>query len=488
MAEPFKQNNSSTYIQFKDGGELYFLGNCIGIDNIPNPQGGMSLVQCRSADGMGFVVETTKREPAGTIDFTITDLVKPVASWLSKAIRTPCPVNLYVTQDCGRPGVVTSWTRVTGVLHAVITDDTLSSVQARNSQEEIGEEFAISGVPPRVDVFKPSTSRKTTSEAQALNTVVSSGAGECGGCAPYNDPCADFAAGANASGAATANVQWTTNEGTTWAAGATDPFTGNSEHVLTITSFPYGTGRRILAGRSGTAGTPLQVAYTDDFGATWTRVQVGGTNAEGFTGPKSLWAFDWQHIWAVTSAGNIFFSGNGGVTWTLQRAFGTQLNAVHSYDGVVVVAVGNGDNVLYSVDGGVNWGSASATGSGDALLSVWTFNRYRWLIGTNTAVSAQSLYMTYDGGATYETRAFAGVGDETVKDMYFYNDAVGIIISNTAGPVGSIHFTWDGGYNFTEIVAPTNSGLNSVWMCDVNTAIIVGAVNGGTAVIVHLGD
>ena len=167
--------------------------------------------------------------------------------------------------------------------------------------------------------------------------------------------------------------------------------------------------RRWLALAASVGDAAFRVAYTDDMGATaWTVVTISATVAEGGTGPKSLFALDSQHIWACSTTGDVYFSSDGGETWTDQNAAGVsggiQLNALSFIDEEIGYAVGNTDTIIYTTDGGLHWAAAMATGTGDDLLAVTCFSQYRLLVGTDNATLGGSLWISFDGTTTWEER------------------------------------------------------------------------------------
>ena len=490
MGRTLTQKDAGVFIQFQPGKQSYYLGDCIDLDGIPNPRlGGIDPIYCWNARRDGYIEKGIKLSPPGRIEFTVSELVEQAASWLEKV---NCAFTFFALRaTCGERGVFNNWERGHVVANTRILDDTQNNVAHHVDDNEAMHEYNLSGAIPRMDVWPMVSSRKTTAEVNALNDVTGCGNLFCGDeCGAQTDPCDIFYAVAAAAVGATANVMKSINQGVTWAATGTDPFAIN-EDLVAVACFEIARGtNRVIVVRETDAAAPLELAYSDDGGATWTLVTVGSTNAEALGSANGLFVLDSQHLWLATTAGEVFFSSDGGETWAAQGATSasgaTQLNAIHFVDASVGFAVGNTDVVIKTVDGGAHWTAATATGGGDNLLSVWAFSKYRVLIGS--AINATgSLYMSFDGAATYEVKYFTGYATEGVKDIYFFNSMRGVIVTNTAGPVGSIHETIDGGHEWKEISLPSNSGLNALVMCEMNTALAVGAPNGGTAAIVALG-
>lgn len=488
----YKQNDAGVFIQFRPGDKTYYLGDCIDLDKIPNPRvGGMNLIQCWNGRRTGFVTKGKSYTAPGNIEIKLTDMLGKTANWLE---QVQCPFTLYaLKRSCGEAGLFTNWERGAIVSDVTISADDLTGFADHVGAKETLFEYTLLASPPRVDVRLWAASAETDAETAMATCLAFSGALACDdACGAYNLPCDNIYVGCDHAGAASAKVQHSHDNGTTWAATAADPFAINLE-IVSVACFEISPGvNRLLALRETLAATPLQCNYSDDGGTTWHgAINIGSTVTEAGTGPKSLFALDREHIWCVTDKGNVYFSNDGGDTWTDQGALGASgaasLNAIHGCDENNLVAVGAGDVIIYTHDGGIHWVAGTATGTGNNFLSVFVFSQYRALIGgAIPGAGEHALYMTYNSCLTWSPRDFTGYTLEEVTDMDFATDSVGIIITNTAGPVGSIHQTIDGGYSWKEITAPANSGLNAVKMCGVNEAFAVGHIHSATAEIEHI--
>lgn len=482
------QNDASVYIQSEPGKQPVYLGECISLDSIPNPRQGVEYGYCRNRWG-GFRKISRRTSPPDAISFTISEIVGSAASVLER-MANDCQVTIYATlQTCGMKGVFQNWNRAAVVLDADKLNSTLSNVAHQTDDNDVTYEVEFSAAPPRFDVRTLSASRKTSTQTRALNTIAPCGSPKCGtDCGEQVDACENWVAGADGAPALTADLEKSSDFGNTWAAAAADPFPA-ANHIMSVVCVEQAAGvDRIIAVRDTIAGTPLAIAYTDNQGVSWTTVAVGATNAEAGTGPKCLFAIDREHIWLGTDVGNIYFSSDAGETWTLQSSAvtasgGNDVNAIHFVDEYVGYAGCDADTIIYTSDGGANWSTAAATGAGGDINAIFAQTANRVIVGTS--VAGNSLYITFDGGATWEERNFPNNATKTVTDMDFIGP-VGMIIASTAAPVSTILETIDGGYSWREITTPTNTGLNAIRMCELNRAFAVGEVTTGTATIVEI--
>lgn len=487
MGQVLKQSDGGVFIQLEPGKEPLYIGDCVDLDSIPNPRGDRELIQCHNRARDGYTSKGLRKSPPGLITFTLSQLEETTASYLE---QVDCEFTLFVLyRTCGLAGVFNNWDRMSIVGPATFTDDTLTNAVHHVDDNEIMHEWAVSAMPPRVDLRTVGVGRLATSEAQNAYFVSACGLKHCGeDCGELVLPCDEFIFGADAA-AGTANVDYSLNAGSSISAAAVDPF-GASEDVLTGACFEIGRNvTRWFVTRGTDAGDNLEGAYSDNHGASWTLVNIGTTNGEYAPFPQSLFVLDAQHAWICTSTGNVFFSSDGCVTWTDQNASAASganaLNAICFSDENTGFAVGAADTVIKTTDGGDTWTAATATGLGVALQAVWTFSQNRVLVGS-AIIAAGSLVMSYTGGTTWEHKSFTGQATEEVQSLHFINAYVGILATQTAGPVGSLHMTADGGHTWKELTVPTNSGINHAVLCTPNAGYAVGQANGGTALVLKI--
>jgi photosystem II stability/assembly factor-like uncharacterized protein len=467
-----------------------FLG-CHELGDVTIPKGTLNLMYCPDpSKPKAYKVVGSYRSAPGAITTSIEVLMSKVADYLE---RVDCPVPIFIHKvECGRKDVFAAYQRSVVLVDAEVTSRGLSGMVSRDPDAE-GESMQNFDIEAQdyFDAFGLSIERQSTTETEALNDIHFCGDEICeGDCGEAQSICElGYAVGDAAAGSPSnqANVL-ETEDGSTWAATSTNPF-GAAEDIAAVSCFSIGGGNtRILVGRGSTdAGNPAEIAYSDDGGATWTNVNVGSVNGQYFMGRDSIFVLDIYNIWAVTSGGYIYFSGDGGATWTAQESgvitagdyYG--ISFANADDGFAVAAA---DIIARTVDGGATWSAVTATGGAGDLLTVKTISQLRAWVGDDEG----DLYFTKDGGTTWTSRSFSGSGSGEVRDIEFYNDYVGALIHNSATPVGSVHVTIDGGYTWQAITTPTNTGLNSIFICSPYLMYAVGEVQGSTAVILKVHD
>lgn len=461
----------------------YYLG-CHDLGDASAPKGGTGLIRCRKADGSGYDILASTKDPPEAITFDVNTTIQATADWLE---RLDCAVNFYVTGSmCGRLDLFFNWERAFAFEHVENTDEGLTGL-ARREEDVVSEQsFSYEAWPPIHRFYTFRVARQGTDETDALNDVtfcnVEKCADACGSAEPLCESGVAVGDAAAASPSSTADVIYTLDEGEAWDWTAADPFAGG-EDIISVECFYVDSDTiRWLVAREADAAAGMEVAYSDDHGATWTVVQVDNVINVGANREGALHALNMNHIWLVLDAGYIYFSEDGGVTWTQQGAGTTaaDLNEVWAADENNIMAVGDGDVVVFSGDGGSSWTVMTATGGGNDLVCCnWSFGF--WWVGD----TGDQLWFSDDDGAAWTERvipAISGSGGE-MTDVEFATALCGFLIHNTSDPIGRFYWTWDGGYTWKALPNVTNAGLNSVHVCDCNLAYAVGEPSGGTAVI-----
>lgn len=489
MSEPITSTKTSQFIQRGSGKEVQYIGSCYDLDSIPTSLVGHDPIICKR-DGKLAVVGKSQTAPE-LISFTIEGLLYATASYLDQLAERGCKFNYIEEQGCDTPGVFSD-NPMTGsfVYDAEITGGEKGSIDQREADDPITLSREVDALPPRIDVWKMYSSQITTTEVNDANTIAAL-PGNCNGnCGEQVEVCEILVIGCDAVGAGTANVLISYDYGQTWAATAADPFAAD-ENIMAIGAFRLDADTyRIFAVRDGDVADNLEGAYSDDYGATWTMVNIGTTNNEAAVGHQSLFIYNAANMWVCTDDGNVFKSTDAGVTWVLEASAlvasgGNPLNAIRFMDQNIGVAVGDTDTVIYTVDGGRNWQAGTATGGGGDLDTVTVHSRYRFSVGTDDG----DHYMSYDGAVTWnQLNNFEAAGTGGLRGMEFYNDMLGYMIHVVAGGEGYILRTISGGYSWERIgAAYGTNGLNAIHICSPNHLFSVGDDDGAIAVILEAG-
>lgn len=486
MSDVLTSKLGGLFIQKNPGEHPEWLA-CGDLDTITIPKGDQTLVQCINADGEYAVVGTMTAAP-GNASFTIKSKVFPESDALDSIIDKDCDVGVFaLVRDCGRKDDFTGWKRGF-VMEGRLTSTTDEGLVMASEEKEVSRSLEFTA--RKVDrVRAPLTvARQTIADTVALNDIAFCNLASCGGqCGNAKDLgtdgfiARDLGAGSPADDP---HAPITDDGGANWAdsAGAPFSFVGDAGAAECF-RFDSSTTRWLLA-RKPVAAEMFEIAYSDDSGATWTQVHVGSTANEGVTGAGGLFALDKDHIWAVTSAGNVYFSANAGASWTVQStgltaSGGNDLNAVHFADADNGYAVGDADTLIHTTDG-ATWAAVTAPTTGDNLTSLTTFNRFDFVFGTNSG----ELYTSADEGVTFTAQVYPGqLVTDTVKFLSFVTNRIGFMAKNTVGSVGTVLRTIDGAHTWETLTTPANSGLNSIEAIDKNTAFVVGEANGGTGFV-----
>lgn len=469
-----------------------YLG-CHQMDSISEPLGDNKPIQAPdpSRPNAYRTVGKVKGQP-GLVSTSIKFRIQEALDYLE---TLSCPATLFAhLRGCGRADLFTNYDRTFVLRNADVTARSVENLAAIEAGEDtVGGSADIQADPPVLrikGVGKIVTERQVTTEVRSALGMWFYDSAQCPGCCPNTGPGCQrgYITTTHPTGSATGvgHVLYTVDGGATWKVTAANPF-GAGEDVGAVVAFytAPGTVRVIVARATSDAGHPAEVAYSDDNGATWTNVDVGSTNGEYIANGNSMWALDRSHIWAVTNQGNVYFSADGGETWTLQFASGVNLNAVHFYDtkyGVVGGTDGSGHGwVAYSTNGGETWTETDS--SPDNLSAIWMTDSCHWWVANDTS---GYLEYTNDSGATWNGRNLPNQAliAEAVA-CRFINPLVGYVVVLSTVAVAHLYRTIDGGYTWEEIAIPDNSGVASLWLCNVNEFYIAGPTNGGTTFIAH---
>jgi len=495
MSDPtlYKGTDGAAFVQFFDGGAVYPLGECVMVDNLPNPKSTPTPRFCTDSETRQFKQVAVEQSPAALPALTLTAHEGPAASYLERIAEDGCPFNLYVTlSKCGDKDVFGNRQRAYVYRNAQLTDDTVVSPVQRDTGTLIDHTWAVTGWTGRIDHRPLTVARISTVETASLYHITSADARCAGACGERRGICEVLTASAETVAGAVPDVFLSADTGATWTSPASGFAATTSVISGKILAIDTSTERYIYV-RDTLAATPLQVEYSDDATATWTQVNVGATNAEAAVSGGSMYFVPGTIIgYICTDGGRVYQTLDGGASWTeqttaLAASGAASLSAIHFADKNVGYAVGAGDVIIGTVDGGVNWTTQTATGSGDLLMSVHVFSENRLIVGTaNNVAAAVPLYMSFDATATWTAmrNGLSALATDAIPCVTFLDDGLtGYLIKNTAAPVGRIYKSIDGGWSWYPETVVSNDGMIWVHICKENQAFVVGLVSAATSFI-----
>jgi len=467
------------------GTKPQFLG-CHELGDIAIPKGDVKLYYCPdpAIPNEYVVMDSIKGAPGPVTTNIKTDILK-----LADALEDiNCKVPVYVHRvDCPPKNVFGNYYRTFAMHETWITNRGLTKLTSRDpeSQDRTEQTFDLTAE-GLMDLFKFKAAPIAVAETEDFTDIIACDYSACAGkCGPGADVCDTlYAASTTLAGSPlnAADIWKITGKGTTLTLLPQDPFGGGVKIASLECIVIDQQTTRLIAAR-GTIGTgTMQIAYSDDGGATpWHVVNVGVTIGQYAMGPNALFVLDAYHIWLVTSGGFVYFSDDFALTWTMQSDGDVTVQnlwAVNFYNELYGFAVGAANAVLTTIDGGVVWAAGvGATGQGaDIITDVAVHSEYVIWISYNDG----TMYRSADGGATWEIRGFSGSGAGSVQDMDWYDNALGAMVWNNALGVGKLFTTIDGGWTWeAEGAVIGNAGLNAVHFCSPKLIYGAGDVYGG---------
>jgi len=513
MATYLSSAHGAVFIQIDGPNTATAYLGCHDMGDIAEPMGDIARTFCPDPGQPGkYNVALRTQGAPGEVTFDISFPLGSVVDYLEEARRTGCSFPVYVNYStCDRPDNFLRYAakdRGEVLQDCSITNIVRTTPATRNvdggAPGEAGKTVSFSSKAIE-EYFMLVDTRRATIEDQILRDIAFCNKAQCQGpCGAAQHVCdegvivCDFDGGV-----AIADVLFTTDAGVTWA-GIVCPYL-ITENVSSVVCFPMDmTTTRVIIARGTPDAGAADVAWTDDSGANWNIVDVGATNTEFIpsAGGGGLFSLGQNHIWACTdtgagAAGAIYFSGDAGLTWTLQTAAATDaLNYIRFLDKDIGLCVGDTNEIQYSDDGGTHWtalvGPVAQNAVNCTCCEILDENRYfiGYLDGT--------LWYTQDGGTNWAQRvipaAFAGGGTTTIYDIMAVDDyclwmATHSTTAAGAAEMGAIYRSINGGEAWeswgSDAALPT--GYRALWACSYNKAFAVGDV-ATTSYIAEVGE
>ena len=488
MAEVVRSLQVALYAQ--PGGpntEPKFLG-CHTIGSVTRPRGTNTLNHCPDPVNPGqYVVSSKTKAPPGLVTFTIESKVYRVFDYLEN-LKCPIPIIAQVT-SCAPKNQFWNWDRAYIFPNSDAVQEGINNLVSGGADDnEVMQTFDMEA-DDMIRVIPLTVTRDMSIlESVALNHVFACDQDICAGpCGAANERCDTlYAVGDAVVGSAlgTANV-WIQENGV-WTVTDADPFL-TSEDIRGGACFAIDRNTsRILVFRGSTVGgAPAEAAYSDDRGATWANVNIGTVNGEYIINSGAIAALSQNNIWVGTNLGRIYYSNNGGASWTVQEDQGIHSaawNWVYMMDDRTGMAGGAGDVIAVTVDGGQVWSQVNSTGSGGDITTGGVVDLYNFWVGTDDG----RVFYTSDGGATWNERNVVGSGVGRVDAIRFVNNMIGYLAMRDDVAKTTFLATRNGGFSWEVITTPTNLGINSMIACGNNSLWAVGEAVGGKPAIYKL--
>jgi hypothetical protein len=280
-------------------------------------------------------------------------------------------------------------------------------------------------------------------------------------------------------GAGTANVGRSIDYGNTWTLATADPFAADEDPIdPLIIDLPQEDKYRVIVFRASTdAANPSECAYTDvtpgtaAWAAAWTAVDIGGTNAWFITAAYKV------HdglILCGDDQGNVYYSKNKGVSWTLASYGGS--NDVRCFtqapDGTLW-AGGDSTEVYYSEDDGVTWNAVTTAPAGAVTAIAVNYEGYVFIVDNVTLLKYSA-----DKGLSWNAVTVTAEAVTELKEIIFDEHGyTGIILVDDAGADDRLFRTEDGGMNWiAQTTGTSNTGYNVAALPSPNLVYIGGDV------------
>lgn len=455
------------YIWVQPGGpntELYLLF-CSDLDGMDESLGDVSSYMGRE-NAQWYTTHRSQGLPS-EVTFDIETYKPKSQSWLQRQAALRCPMPVYVHNQRCPPS--TFWGFESGQVgrDALITNKSgAANVRGKAASgdgagDPTMQTFSFSASPIAPEYWQMvSTPRPVSGEPLPFRDIAILGPPYCGG------PCGTqllpgetgFAVPDSAPAAALATPWMTTTGFVTVAGAAADPAAaGEDLSSCVVFQLDKDTTRYMVAvGEAAAAG--LRIMYSDDAGATWTTVIVDASVTDYCMHSGGLFALDATHIWLCTFESDVWFSNDGGLTWTDQDAptpgANESLYSINFIDPNYGWAVGGFRatptcHLLRTTDGGEHWATVTTEPQVELATGVAVLDSVHvWV-----TMDDGTLWYSNDWGATWAQRTVDG-SPTIMADVKFIDRYAGFVCGSTA-TVGLVWRTVNGGFSWEVHEYPT---------------------------------
>ena len=465
---------------------------CVTIDGVDQPQGDITRRYCRNGQG-GFDVANIAQGTPSSSTFDVTIWKQKRRDVFTRAMERRCAIPLYVAHGhCqGRQDNPLSWSEWEIYQDPFVQSKSKSNLvrgqaEEGDTPEMVGLTYSMSANPYVHELYDlVTTTVACAAEDEPFRDIVTCSIPRCpsSSCGSQIEPCDTIHVVSDAFAGASADGYVSTNNAGSCAAWVTQPFAVTEEITSAVcVQVDEDTMRLIVScGTADAAG--LRIAYSDDGGATaWNVVVVAATATDYATHGGSLFKLDFRHIWLCTFESDVYFSSDGGLTWTDQNApvpaADESLNYIHFIDENFGWSVGGfrttpTGHFIQTTDGGEHWSMAASEPKIERGNWVAVLDANNVWVGLDDG----TVYYTGDWGATWAQRTLPSALTNTA-DGQFIDKYVGALCGWKAGSgngVATVMRTIDGGFTWEEYnlvtefdAGPEYMGVNALIMCHAN--------------------
>jgi photosystem II stability/assembly factor-like uncharacterized protein len=505
----FTNRQTRTFIQEDGIGTEFTLYDCQALTEWGRDYDETTYVKVKSPNEYGEkVIKEAIPGDANEPTFTVMAYTPEEADWL---LGVSCPVDFQVhIGRCSSPSDQTGYRKIRHFYRASPTSEGESALDFLGDEEYGPVEQSVEWTAEDlVTVLQVDVSRQNNgvTEANAFNDIAFLENGRCEGeCGAAIDDCQWGVAVADATyGSATANVWVTADSGATWTITPFDPFGGNTANLSSCVILPGEVAPRIIVfrGNFDPAVAGPQCAITDDWGqSAWAVVNMWEVANLGHFGQyiNAAFKFSVGLIYACGDNGHVYYSQDRGASWTevteVTTGCAVDLWDIHTPDGDRVFVVGDTNNVYRSDDNCATWTALTGPShNNEDLLTVQAPTRYRVWVGGRIDDQDDVLWVSADGGTTWTDNDFTGsttASGEVRRVRAAHRASQNHIVmihgvnngsAQRYGPGTNFRFfrTLNGGASWERQDLVTNSGLNGLYVCEINRAWAAGEAVGGVA-------
>jgi len=475
--------------------EPVYMG-CMRAGGIDWSLGDITKIECPSDKGYDKFVERGKSR--GAADKPSTSLVGRAAaakeSELARLARIGCSFDLHFhIGTCTDPTLFTTFQKAIVWEEVDLTNYSTDDIGALEEGERsaVNETGAISAREFYELLQLAFSEVASTIVTNEVIDVVVCDAISCGECEEQSDGCEKVYAVTLAAGGSPgtpADVVYTLDGGASW----------NTSEVDSLGVAEDPTGIACLAGYAvvvSAASCSLHYVLQTDLDAvgdeTWLEQDAGFVDIGMGTCPLDIWSVG-NYAFISAEGGYVYGTDDPTAGVTILEAGDATTNAlwaIHAMNRNVCVAVGSAGAVIRTLNGGDTWQAMSApVGIGTSLHSVWVKTETEWWVGASDG----RLFYTLDGGVTWNLAFDWGGG--IVYDIAFSKDGVMTVSHTTAAPLGRLLRSYDGGNSF--VVLPEGPGampaaqrFTALALCENDVNVVCGVgLDGGTDGIMVWGE